>query len=470
MDPITTTSSTLLTRKNNIEYQNLPRTFQDAIYVSRRLGYRYLWIDSLCILQDNDADWAFEAGKMQSYYRDAMLTIAVDSAEGDHEGFLHMSRPAAEVLATLPFGPLLCDKIDIRKAIPKFTGDSLSKRAWTLQEILLSPRTVHYTSEQLIWECQQCVLSESGQRGTEVKAATLSKKQYFLNPLADPDHGSWKIEDLMLWRWYDIVADYLSRILTIPSDRFPAIAGIAREIHRQASLSYIAGIWMEDLPRGLSWSYRNGGKRLPKYRAPSFSWAALDAVVLDVETSSAWTYPLFFTSSSESNDYNNQGWEIDRRRRSLHLTEYQVVPLMEDLFGQLASAYIKVEGNWLSPEQWTNYMLYDRSGRRRVNLHINHQIEGPPSILRQNPTPRTEKYHGQHVLCNFDQLPDTRDTEILFLGVSFLRLACYIKPKCQPVELALMLKPASSGESFIRVGIAEFTDNSPDFEIGRAHV
>lgn len=110
----TLTSSTALAKSLNI--QALPPTFRDAITVTRRLGYRYLWIDSLCILQDSRADWVAESSLMQEYYKYAMVTIAVDSAQGDHEGFLGKIRNAAQDGIQVPFwiGPKAKGDVYIR--------------------------------------------------------------------------------------------------------------------------------------------------------------------------------------------------------------------------------------------------------------------------------------------------------------------------------------------------------------------
>lgn len=86
-----------------LDIQTLAPTFQDAITVTRRLGYRYLWIDSLCIIQDSHTDWATESSLMKEYYKHAIVTIAVDSAEGDHEGFLGKVRIPDRQGICIPF-------------------------------------------------------------------------------------------------------------------------------------------------------------------------------------------------------------------------------------------------------------------------------------------------------------------------------------------------------------------------------
>jgi hypothetical protein len=96
-------SGNLLERQNGMAMQALPPTFRDAIEVTRRLGYRYLWIDSLCILQDSYKDWEMESALMQEYYQNSILTIALDTTPGDHCGFLNRVRELNSSSISIPF-------------------------------------------------------------------------------------------------------------------------------------------------------------------------------------------------------------------------------------------------------------------------------------------------------------------------------------------------------------------------------
>ena len=101
-DHFKTTTANFQDRQSKIAFDSLPATFQDAAVVTRNLGFQYLWIDSLCILQDDYEDWAHEASRMHEYYRDSTLTIAADCAAGDEEGFLHRDRPGVSVVTRFP--------------------------------------------------------------------------------------------------------------------------------------------------------------------------------------------------------------------------------------------------------------------------------------------------------------------------------------------------------------------------------
>jgi hypothetical protein len=87
----TSTTQNLQDRMLQLDLTDMPAAFRNAILVTRKLGIRYLWIDSLCILQDShdQSDWKLEDTRMAEYYGNALVTIVADYAEGDYEGFLN---------------------------------------------------------------------------------------------------------------------------------------------------------------------------------------------------------------------------------------------------------------------------------------------------------------------------------------------------------------------------------------------
>lgn len=151
-------------RKAGIELDALPRTFRDAIVVARGLSIDYIWIDSLCIIQDDDDDWRNEASKMGEVFSAAYCTIGASSAKSSVEGFLADRNPRSvvQVPSDTPRGIYACIDID------DFHGDvelsPLNSRGWVLQERALSRRTIFFTSTQVYWEC-----------GTGIHCETLSR-------------------------------------------------------------------------------------------------------------------------------------------------------------------------------------------------------------------------------------------------------------------------------------------------------
>ena len=179
--------------QQGVPFQSLPATMQDAITVVRHLGYRYLWIDSLCIIQDSEDDWASESLRMQHYFENSILTVAADDATGDHEGFLVCPRIPDRVIATIPFHTKrtkdTCN-VSIRGNVEYIGQETrvtkLSQRAWVLQEDLLSPRTLHFQTEYLCWECQSHRIIEADltPRGADEGDLSGITKRYFLQPEA----------------------------------------------------------------------------------------------------------------------------------------------------------------------------------------------------------------------------------------------------------------------------------------------
>lgn len=137
----------------NIDFDALPQTFRDAVTVSRGLGIDYIWIDSLCIIQDDDDDWQKESRKMEQVFSAAYCTIGASSAKSSLEGFL--ADPSPRSVVTLPSsgrGPAYAC-IDIDDFHSDVELAPLNSRGWVLQERALSRRTIFFTSTQVYWEC-----------------------------------------------------------------------------------------------------------------------------------------------------------------------------------------------------------------------------------------------------------------------------------------------------------------------------
>lgn len=140
-----------------IDINKFPTTFQDAVKVTRELGVQFLWIDSLCIIQDDAEDWERESKRMEDVFSSAYCTIAASSAKDSTDGFLG-SRLEGQYISVRgpPDWPPDCP-LYICEAMDNFHRDveegKLNQRGWVLQERALSRRTIHFTSTQIYWVC-----------------------------------------------------------------------------------------------------------------------------------------------------------------------------------------------------------------------------------------------------------------------------------------------------------------------------
>ena len=149
-----------------IPLEDLPRTFQEAVTITRSLGQRYIWIDSLCIIQDSTEDWEVESAKMAEVYSKSLCTLVATSAHSNG-GCICPRDPNEVTTATLvlssQFGSL-SGKVTIFPRLPLLNElieqSPVSQRAWCLQEQELSTRSVQFTTHQFLWQCKTAHTSE----------------------------------------------------------------------------------------------------------------------------------------------------------------------------------------------------------------------------------------------------------------------------------------------------------------------
>lgn len=273
----TTTKSTLTARKAGFYIDELPQTFRDAIVLTRKLGIRYLWIDSLCIIQDDLSDWEKEAAHMADVYTDAYVTISASSAPSDGDGFLQKRpSPYVPLALTRPNGEItmvqLLPEINFPKLPVWSTSDKepLNSRAWTFQERYLSRRKLTFSKEELGFECQTLRMEEGSRFTTDAVQAFKVNKLLEMND---------ELPNRTYFQWRDAVSQYSQRALTKGTDKLPALAGLADVVAKRKKGRYCAGIWEDDMPFGLWWTASDHCSRPKEWRAPSWSWASLTGPV-----------------------------------------------------------------------------------------------------------------------------------------------------------------------------------------------
>lgn len=273
--------------KASIPSCKLPATLKDAITLARELGFRYIWIDSLCIIQNDRKDWEKEAARMGHYYQNAALTIAASWSTSASSGLFH-DRPVISAPQILQFRgmdgmsyPIIAQARGQRlqtAALHEQLGP-LSDRGWTFQENLLSARVIHFTNSQLIWECTTELLSED---------------TYPIQGLYDGLIGDFRKhrqgDDFD--RWSHFVEIYSRRELTNPNDRLPAISGVAALFQQETGHEYAAGLWKDHMSTHLMWvNDMEGDMSDATLSGPTWSWASIKG---GVKTAAVWLRSLPF--------------------------------------------------------------------------------------------------------------------------------------------------------------------------------
>ncbi|KAK1855288.1 het domain-containing protein [Colletotrichum chrysophilum] len=268
-----------------IASDDLTNLFKDAIQLRKEVGCDYIWIDSLCIVQDDNSDWTTQSQKMAEIYTNAHFNIAATSSANSHQG-LFKERWTLGTGGDLARYPLLVYEVNnpsvpghavfVRPAHRRdhgyITGDILRsrwlqapllQRAWVFQELMLARRTLHVCASELIWECKtlttcECgaLYSKSSHVSTEAIPSSsqglfldqIHRKQAFTS-IRDKRSPLQNTHDF----WLMISGQYSDLHLSKPSDRLAAFTGLVNAVQRVTNGTYVRGMWIEDLPRALLW-------------------------------------------------------------------------------------------------------------------------------------------------------------------------------------------------------------------------
>lgn len=259
--PLCTTRASLGQHMLQVPWGQLPQTFQDSILLCQELSIQYLWIDSLCIIQDDEENWSIQSRFMGQIYERALFTSAASSAKSSTEGLFRVRKSLD--LVRIPYYDPKSGKADrvlayIEPDLEKCISSSpLNQRARVMQEYFLSRRIVHFTTHGLVWSCKNG-------KGSETR--------YMMSEFG----SSWEavFED----DWRALVQSYTWRQLTYKSDKLVAIEGLSRQFsyrHKiDRSFQYRHSLWLENMPHDLMWY---GEERLVRDMGnyiPSWSWAS----------------------------------------------------------------------------------------------------------------------------------------------------------------------------------------------------
>jgi len=333
--------------------------------MTQALGKRFLWIDSLCILQDDHDDWVTESMKMGDIYQNAYLTLAASASPSAAGGMLvkrtsHLSKE----FAVEGFSDTSSTKFKVREALgkhhrhdipgmirdswrsdliqPAWPMDALETRAWTFQERLVSRRLLSFRGKEVEWDCRGCCDCECGARyrcfwvdgwnlrmasSRQTYQAMVTMAEFFSSKNAPSQLAKWRDRVYEEW-FFSVVATYTQLRLTKESDRLPALSAIAKQLEIALNDSYVCGLWRQRLADGMTW--RSGafgtnpptpGRLTKSYRAPSWSWASIEGPVDTCYDREAVYEPIF------------------------HVELTDVVPATSNRYGDVASASARVVGH-----------------------------------------------------------------------------------------------------------------------------
>lgn len=298
-----------------IEYDKLPKLFQDAVQITMRLGFEHLWIDAMCIIQDHDSDWD-EALRMSEVFGNSACTISALAATDSTGSCVHDRFPLTFLpcrIETANGGVI--DLVSWRaRELLKFEGPTSSKsplhqRAWVMQERYLSARQVHFGQNQLWWQCCEVSLSEIDPNATKplpFLRAELRRSTRSLRQIEKPvfiDGAFWKGK--MILRGKDTTMDWHSSFwslmtfwftpgkLSRDEDRYPAVSGIAKMIEVITGSRLVAGMWVSHLMFDMLWQsrYANTNRHIDNGQ-PSWSWLSVTSKILQPPVYWPDTVPL----------------------------------------------------------------------------------------------------------------------------------------------------------------------------------
>lgn len=416
----------------------LPKTFRDAITVARHLGIRYLWIDSLCILQDEDdtSDWLKEASLMREVYAGSYCNLSALAARDSAEGLFFDRDPrvshAQIKLRAKELGYqqdyLDCDVVERYFWKDHVSGCVINKRAWVLQERVLPPRVLHFGREQLFWECKETDAAETYPDGLPGFLEMVYYTNFKNLDLATRNKGSrsrasWHNYDSVSGYhelWHILVYAYSEARMTKPSDKLIALSGLAKEFAVLTQDIYVVGMWQKFLASELLWRalYAEGHdvnptSRPSTYRAPSFSWASIDGAVV-------------FSQATNSN-------------LLIEVVDVQLKHVTDDVTGLVSDGFLDLKGQ-LKPVRilartWRTRQVYDLESDGVM-------VGGPRESHRQS----------LEVLIDVD--PKGFESENTAQALYYMPVAIDIQPHTDSLQLLLFEVASREQGTFRRIGIA----------------
>lgn len=317
------TKSNIAAFRRDIPHARLPKTIQDAIETTKRLGLQLLWVDALCIIQDqtDKSDWTAAVNDMGRIYQRASLTIAILGERNSFTGFLgprnrderyvpipwtsegqgtqHDSRRNLSLSSVFSCNDMTGTDKPSTGLEDELLRSSWFKRAWTFEEHLLSRRVLFFGDFQVYWQCQSASFSEDAfdEKVFLGPNVVVNNKLTLMEALGkgtfghrQPSHDRSErefrlhvlLEESTKGLLEKLTYQYSSRALSMPNDKLAAFAGFAATPAGAEGRTCVSGLWLGALgPRSLCWMHLNSDvPRSRPLRAPTWSWANCDNAVV----------------------------------------------------------------------------------------------------------------------------------------------------------------------------------------------
>lgn len=343
--------SNLSELQSGISDSELPTSYKEALVVCRSMGFRYIWIDSLCIIQDSSEDWQQEALTMKDVYQNSTLNLCA-SAAAENSQASFASRDLS-LICPLKVTPSWIDAKERSESwyislfdmyAEEVENSPLISRAWVVQEHYLSHRSLHMTKSQLWWGCRQHLACESFPGGFP-KASLRPLTSEAMADAKEQETTNKEDQRQTDARWYKLVEDYARCGLTVSTDKLIAFAGIAQTFTRVfREDQYVAGMWRSQLPLALCWYPDDYTQtyRPRTYIAPSWSWASVKGEI---------NFPLIHNQVCYDGDIEEMKTPIE-----IHCEVSDVRINLKDArytTGQVTSGQLDLQAHIIGPVTWS---------------------------------------------------------------------------------------------------------------------
>ncbi|KAJ3541675.1 hypothetical protein NM208_g4501 [Fusarium decemcellulare] len=269
-----------------IQVRDLPQSYQEAIATCLGLELEFIWIDSLCIIQDSETDWQQEAATMGTLYGSAALNLCAAAAADNSEA----SFTARDLSLINPLR-ISCDwegegkgefnVVSIDLQFVDIRSSPLRSRGWIFQEMSLSSSSLLLGRMQLWWHCREKLACDTFPDGLPKVFSSFWLAD--VESIKDKNHETPADRDQWRAMWHARCRQYTQTKFTKERDRLIAFSGVVQKFQNTYAIpnDYVAGLWRFELPAALCWSVSGIGKvsRSPEYKAPSWSWMSLDGPI-----------------------------------------------------------------------------------------------------------------------------------------------------------------------------------------------